>query len=178
MPSRSAASTSAAGTSAGDDEGDVAVRHGVGREPAGLDHRVAGGAEHVDVELGGTGPGRQAERGERLGVQLTRVADQRAVGQREPGAAAGVPWCVLVRGDRQVDGQGRAQGARRADGVGPVGGPSGTPPAAAVGVAGEDEGDPARLVRHRREDLLQRLVVGARRRRRGPVRPAAAARAG
>ena len=49
-----------------------------------------------------------------------------------------------------VDGQGRAQGARRADGVGPVGRPSGTPPPAAVGVAGQGQRDPARLVRHRR----------------------------
>ena len=138
------------------------VENGVRRHGA-----LAGRAEHVEVELDGAGARRQAERREDLRVQLAGVPDERAVGERERGAAAGVPGRVLVGADdASVDGQRRRRPRappRRRRPSRPVGpGPTSRPARRRRPAATRD---PARLVRHARRPARRAP------RRRAAVRP-------
>ncbi|GMA85375.1 hypothetical protein GCM10025868_06250 [Angustibacter aerolatus] len=131
-----------------DDERDVAQRHGVRGHRlrlADVGHR---GEQHVEVDLGGAGALGQVEGGEHRGRELAGVADQRAVRQRHPGAATGVPRGVPVGRDLQPDAERLGQPAHRGDGVGPVGGPARPPPAGRLALADEEHGRVQRLRRH------------------------------
>ena len=136
----------------GDDERDVLLRDRVGRDSARrLDHRVAGGAEHVEVELGGARCG-PAGRGRRApGVQLAGVADQRPVGQR---AAARTGRGARARARRPRPSAStpapRATARAASTASAQSAGRPGPHQPAGSRVAGEDERDPARLGRHRR----------------------------